>query len=52
MLLHFLTPSNAVGEEAGHHAAAAVLRALPGQWMEAIIGALTVWETELAAAQA
>ena len=52
MLLHFLKPSIEIGEEAGHHAAAAALRALPSQWMEAIIGTLEVWETELSAAQA
>ena len=51
MLLHFLKPSIEVGEEADHHAAEAVLRALPSQWMEAIVGTLTVWETELAATQ-
>ena len=52
MLLHFLTPSIEIGEEAGHHTAAAALRALPGQWIEAIIGSMEVWETELTAAQA
>ena len=52
MLLHFFTPSIEVGEEAGHHAAAAALRALPGQWIEAIIGSMEVWETEQIAAQA
>ena len=52
MLLHFLKPSIEVGEEAGHHAAAAALRAIPSQWMEAIVGTLTVWETELSATQA
>ena len=31
MLLHFLTPSIEVGEEADHHAAAAALKVLPGQ---------------------
>ena len=51
-LLHFLKPSNEIGEEAGHHAAAAALRAIPSQWMEAIVGTLTVWETELSATQA
>ena len=52
MLLHFLTPSIEVGEEADCHAAAAALKVLPGQWIEAIIGAVEVWETEQAAAQA
>ena len=46
MLLHFLTPSIEVGEEAGHHAAAVALRVLPGQWIEAIIGSMEVWESE------
>ena len=52
MLLHFLKPSIEVGKEAGHHAAAAALKAIPIQWMEAILGTLMVWETELSAAQA
>ena len=52
MLLHFLTPSIEVGEEACHHATAAALKALPGQWIEAIIGSMEVWETEQTTAQA
>ena len=52
MLLNFLKPSIEIGEEAGHHAAAAALKAIPSQWMEAIVGTLMVWETELTAAQA
>ena len=52
MLLHFLTPSIEVGEGDDDHAAAAVaMKVLPGPWIEAIIGAVTVWE-EQAAAQA
>ena len=43
MLLHFLTPSIEVGEEVGHHAGAAALKSLPGQWFEAIIGSMEVW---------
>ena len=52
MLLHFLKPSNEIGEEANLHAAAAALKAIPSQWMEAIVGTLSVWEAELSAAQA
>ena len=51
MLLHFLTPSIEAGEEDDHNSAAAVVKILPGQWIEAIIGAVAVWE-EQAAAQA
>ena len=49
MLLHFLTPSIEAGEGYNHHAAAATMKVLPGQWIEAIIGAVEVWETEAAA---
>ena len=52
ILLHFLTPSVDVGEEADQHAAAAAVKVLPGRWTEAIIGAVEVWKTELAAANA
>ena len=52
MLLHFLKPSLEIGEEANLHAAAAALRSIPSQVMEAIVGTLRVWETELSAAQA
>ena len=51
MLLHFLTPSIEAGEEDGHHTAAAAIKVLSGQWIEAIIGVVSVWE-EQAAAQA
>ena len=51
MLLHFLKPSIEIGKETGHHAAAAALRILLGPWMEAIIGSMEIWETELTAAQ-
>ena len=44
MLLHFLTPSIEAGEKADHHAAAAVVKILPGQWIEVIIWAVSVWE--------
>ena len=44
MLLHFLTPSIEVGEEDGHHTAAATVKVVPGPWIKAIIGAVTVWE--------
>ena len=52
MLLHFLTPNIEAGKEDDHHAAAAAMKILPGQWIEAIIGAVEVWETEKAAVQA
>ena len=42
MLLHFLTPSIEAGEEDDHHTAAATMKFLPGQWIEAIFGAVTV----------
>ena len=51
MLLYSLTPSIEAGEEDNHHAAAAAMKVIPGQWIEEIIGAVTVWE-EQAAAQA
>ena len=51
MLLHFLTPSIEAGEENDHHVAAAAMKVLPGQWIEAIIGTVSVWE-EQAVAQA
>ena len=38
MLLHFLTPSIEAGEEDEHHASAATMKVLPGQWIETIIG--------------
>ena len=40
------------GEEADHHAAAAAIKVLPGQWFEAIIGVEEVLETEQTVAQA
>ena len=39
ILLHFLTPSIEAGEEDDHHTVAAAVKILPGQWIEAIIGA-------------
>ena len=51
MLLHFFTPSVEVGEGDDHHAAASTMTVLPGQWIEVIIGVVTVWE-EQAVAQA
>ena len=52
MLLHFLTPTIKTGEEDNHHVAAAAKKVLPGKWIETIIGAVEVWETEQAVAQA
>ena len=46
MLLHFLTPSIEIGEEADQHAAVLLWGVLPGMWIEAIIWAVEVWETE------
>ena len=42
MLLHFLTPSIEVREEDDQYAAAAAMKVLPGQCIEAVIGSLTV----------
>ena len=44
MLLHFLTPSIEIDEETDHHAPAATVTILPGQWIEEIIGAVNVWK--------
>ena len=52
MLLHFLTPNIEGGEEDDHHAGAATMKVLPGQWIETIIGAVEVWEIKQAVAQA
>ena len=51
ILLHFFTPSIEASEEDDHYTVAAAMKVLPGQWIEAIIGAVSVWE-EQAAAQA
>ena len=50
-LLHFLKPSLDIGKEANHHAAAASMMVLPANWIEALVGAVKVYE-EQAAAQA
>ena len=50
MLLHFLTPSIDVGEEADQQATVAAVKVLPGRWIEAILWVFDVWETEQAAA--
>ena len=52
MFLNFLVPSIDVGEEDDHAAPATVVKVLPGRWIEVIIGAAGVLETELAAAEA
>ena len=52
LLLHFLTPSIKAGEENDYYAETTAMKVLPGQWIEAIIGAVEVWETEQAVAQA
>ena len=49
MLLHFLEPSLDVGKEADHHAAAASMMVLPGNWNEAFVGAAMVYEQQAAA---
>ena len=45
MLLHYINQSI---EEESHnkHAAAAAIRVLSGEWIEAIIGALECWDAE------
>ena len=51
-LLRFLTPSIEIDEDGSDHAvAAAVVKVIPGRWIELIIGAVEGWETELAAGQ-
>ena len=49
MLLHFLLPSIEAGKEDDYHAAAAAVTIIPGPWLEAIVGAITVWEEQEAA---
>ena len=49
MVLHFLTPSTEAGEESNHQAAVDEVKILPGQWIEAIIGAVNVWEEQATA---
>ena len=48
-LLHFLEPSLDVGKEADHHAAAASMMVLPGNWIEALVGAVEAYEKQAAA---
>ena len=45
MLLHYLNPSVEV-ETSNESAAAAAVRVLPGEWIQAIIGALECWDAE------
>ena len=45
MLLHYLNPSIEVEKISDKAAAAAAVRVLPGRWIEAIIGAIELWET-------
>ena len=49
MLLHFLTPSLDVCKEVDHHVAAAPMMILPGNWSEAFVGAVDVYEKQVAA---
>ena len=49
MLLHFLSSSIEAGKEDDYHAAAAAVKVMPGQWFEAIVGTITVWEEQDAA---
>ena len=44
MLLHYLNPSTEIEKLSDKAAAAAVVKVLPGQWIEAIIGAVEFWE--------
>ena len=52
MLLHFLEPNQELGKEANHHATAALMMVLPGNWIEAFVGAAMVYKEQQAAAQA
>ena len=45
MLLHYLNPSIEVEKISDKAAAAAAVRVLPGPWIEAIIGAVELWES-------
>mmetsp|Transcript_36419 Transcript_36419/g.36807 ORF Transcript_36419/g.36807 Transcript_36419/m.36807 type:complete len:152 (+) Transcript_36419:1096-1551(+) len=52
MLLYFLTPSIDIEDESNHAVVAAAVKVLPGRWIEAIIDAVKIWETELVASPA
>ena len=45
MLLHYLNPSIEIEKLSDKAAAAAAVRVLPGRWIEAIIGAVELWES-------
>ena len=45
MLLHYLNPSIEVKKISDKAAAAAAVRVLPSRWIEAIIGAVELWES-------
>ena len=45
MLLHYLNPSTEIEKLSDKAAAAAAVKVLPGQWIEAIIGAVEFWES-------
>ena len=49
MLLHLLPFSIEAGKEDDYHTAVATVTIIPGQWLEAIVGAITVWEKQEAA---
>ena len=45
MLLHYLNPSIEIEKLSDKAAAAAAVKVLSGQWIEAIIGAVEFWES-------
>ena len=45
MLLHYLNPSTEIEKLLDKAAAAAAVKVLPGEWIEAIIGAVEFWES-------
>ena len=49
MLLHFLSPNIEAGKEDDYRAASAAVTIIPGPWLEAIVGAISVWEEQEAA---
>ena len=45
MLLHYLNPSIEIEKLSAKAAAATAVKVLPWQWIEAIIGAVELWES-------
>ena len=45
MLLHYLNPNIEIEKLLDKATASAAIKVLPGQWIEAIIGAVEFWES-------